>query len=126
METTTENQQLPNEEKIKFPWQGFLVLVAVVAVLIVGASYIGSCRTKHSLESYAREQLISQNYTVLELTVLDYHTANKMRNESGKVSFKVKDIHGAIFTGIAEISNKSHWLIFNKQVFTITEIKPQK
>jgi hypothetical protein len=125
MDDKADNLETTNKRKDKFPWPGFLIFLAMI-LLIVGLVNVQSCSTKNGIEKYAREQLLSRNYTVLDLTVVESHSSSKTENEGGKVKFTLKDKHGLLIEGKADIGSERHWLVWSKKVFIITSLKPKK
>ncbi len=125
MDTSEVNIESAEKGKDKFPWQGLLLIIAVISI-VGGLIYYQSCSTKNSIEKYAREQLLSRNYSIVELTLVESHSSSKLEDEGGKVTFVVKDQHGLTLEGKADIVTERHWVFVMKKAFKLTSIKPKK
>jgi hypothetical protein len=99
----------------------------VMGILVIGGViYWQSYSSKNDLMEYAEEELKLKKYSVVEMEILESEMAFKGRKATGKLAFIVKDEAGSTFKGKADIDNETEWIFFNKNVFTITEIKPIK
>jgi hypothetical protein len=93
-------------------------------VLLFGCSiFIQSCSSENQVKNYAKKELISQGYEVLELNVTDSKMGFKGEKSSGVVQFIVKDNNGVSFNGKASVKNKKKWFVINTKVFNIDEIR---
>jgi len=116
----------PTSTNQPFPLGSFLKLAVVALVILGGCHYVSSFFTKRHLLKYAREQLGSQNYTVVNLVVKEFHNPNKLHAETGKLDFVVRNGQGVTYEGTADIVEETHWLVFDKQVFRIIAIHEKK
>lgn len=99
-----------------------IISLLVIIVAIIFWSYYSST---NDISDFAKKELNSKTFTIIELNVLEANMAGKNKKATGKVAFIVKNKHGVTFKGIADIDNKTEWFIVNEQIFNLVELKQQ-
>lgn len=124
MENSSDTSKTTSDKQT-FPLGGFLIVIVFIGIL-VGLYYVRSGFTKTHLLKFAQEQLASQNYSVINLTVKEFHNPSKIHLETGTFEFIVRNTQGVTYEGTADVIEETHWLIFKKKGFRITEIHQKK
>ena len=125
MQHVDDKEVTTREKNGKTPWKGILGIVIIV-LFVVGVINFRSCSSKKDVEKYAQEQLLSRSYSVIELTVVESHSSSKNEDEGGKVNFTVRDRHGLLIEGKADIVIERNWLFKVTKTFKTTSLKPKK
>jgi hypothetical protein len=124
MENSSETPKTTSDKQT-FPLGGFLIVIAFIGIL-VGLYFVQSGFAKSHLLRFAHEQLVSQNYTVINLAIKEFHNPVKGHPETGKLDFIVRNTQGVTYEGTADVIDETHWLVFHKKGFRITEIHQKK
>ena len=114
-------EKAPEAEREKAKIKPIHIIVFILFWVCVGLYNMHSSKTY--VQDFATEQLTSQGYTILELSLTESHTAKgKFGKATGKVNFIVKDNKGIVFIGNASVNNERSYLIFDKSNFIIDNI----
>ena len=123
MENSSETAKPTSDKLAKVLSRVICVFIVSGIIWIpVGLYFVNSYFAKRYLLKYAHEQLVSQNYTEINLTVKEFHSGNKSRPRTGKLDFVARNTQGVTFEGTAEVTDERHWLIFHNNGFRIIEI----
>lgn len=112
-------EQLKNDTKAKFPIKAIIGIILIFTCLYFANAYY----SKSSLLRFAKKELVAKGYEVIDVKILEYSSATRQKEATGKIAFAVKDRNGNRFDGKATIKSEKKWLILNKQSFEIDEIK---